>query len=375
MPRISGEPAFQSPMIPAQPPQSPPQPLTPVEAMLLAESHKAAGRLAEAESLLRRILAEAPNYHPAYHTLGLIAYEVGKLPLAVELITQAISLNNGVALYHRNLGEMCRRLGRLDEAVAAGKYATELAPNDLDAHYNFGLALTDRREWAPAISAYRRALELNPQHGLSWNNLGAALEQQGDLIQAETAYAKAVALNPKHTEAQNNLGAIYSEQGRLEEACRCFEAAIRATPDFTEAHYNLSSLKTYRADDPHLRHLESSLHKAADLPVKARIRYWFALGKAREDVGRFDEAFTAYAEGNCLQHALLPCDETRADELLAQIMTVFNQDFFRGVPRCRAPRMTVTIGRRYLLSACRAPAPRYWSKYWPATRRYMVRVS
>lgn len=306
------------------------RPFTPIEAMALAEQHKAAGRLAEAEVILKQILAAAPNFHPAYHLLGLIAYEVGKLPLAVELIAKAISIEPKVTLYHRNVGEMCRRLGRLDEAVAAGRRATGLAPNDVDAHYNLGLALTDKAQWDDAIHSYRRALELNPGHGLSWNNLGAALEKKGDQTEAEVAYAKAVALNPSHHEAQNNLGALYSEQGRLEDASRCFDEAIKANPNFAEAHFNLSSLKTYREDDPHLICLEQNLSQAAAMPMNARIRYWFALGKAREDVGRYDEAFAAYAEGNRLQHGLLPYDEAKADQMLERVIATFSREFFEA---------------------------------------------
>jgi hypothetical protein len=64
------------------------------------------------------------------------------------------------------------------------------------------------------------------------------------------------------------------------------------------------------------------------MPVPERIRYWFALGKAREDVGRYDAAFTAYTEGNRLQHDRLPCDEARADEMLARLIAVFDRDLF-----------------------------------------------
>lgn len=312
--------------------------MTPAEAMLLAERHKSAGRLAEAEAILRQILAAVPDHHAAWHLLGLIAYEVGKLPLAAELVARAVAIDAGVAIYHRNLGELCRRLERLDEAVAEGRRAAALSPADVDAHYNLGLALADQGAWEEAIGAYRRALELNPEHGMAWNNLGAALEKRGNLPEAEAAYARAVALDSGHAEAQNNLGAIYSEQGRLEDACRHFEEAISASPDFIEPHFNLSSLKTYRDDDPHLQHLERNLPRAGEMPVKARIRYWFALGKAREDVGRYDEAFAAYAEGNRLQHAQMPCDEARADEMLERVMEVFDREFFEArLPSPPAP--------------------------------------
>ncbi|MBK9161021.1 MAG: sulfotransferase [Nitrosomonadales bacterium] len=317
------------------------------QAMAQAERLRANGRLAEAEGICRKVLEASPKFHPAWHALGLIAYEVGKLPLAAELIAEAIRLDDSVALYHRNRGEMCRRIGQLDEAVKAGKRATKLAPDDLDAHYNLGLALTDQGKWGDAIRSYRRALKLNPQHGLSWNNLGAALEKQGDMAEAEAAYAKAVGIDPAHHEAQNNLGAIYSEQGRLEDATRCFEDSIKASPDFIEPHFNLSSLKTYREDDPHLLYLERNLDKAASMEVKGRIRYWFALGKAREDVGRHDEAFAAYAEGNRLQHEIMPYDEARADALLERVMTVFDRAFFdTHMPSPPAPLPRVGEGSK-----------------------------
>jgi tetratricopeptide (TPR) repeat protein len=299
------------------------------QAMAEAARLHSTGNLAAAENLYRTILAASPDFAPAWHALGLIACQVGKLPLAADLIGKAITLDNSVALYSRNLCEICRRMGRLAEAIGAGERAAALAPKDFDAHYNLGLAYTDSGRQQEAIRCYRQALALNPAHNLSWNNLGAALEKMGDKDGAEAAYARAVAIDPRHAEAQNNLGAIHSEQGRLAEARSCFEAAIVAKPGFVEAHYNLSSLKTYTATDPHLAALESLAAQATSLPVAARIRYNFALGKAREDMGEYDRAFAAYAEGNRLQHSLLPHDEAQAEDMLARIKNIFAHDFLR----------------------------------------------
>lgn len=197
----------------------------PNQDMALAESHIAAGRLAESETVLRRILDNLPDFHPAYHLLGLIAFAGGNLPLAVELVAKALSLDNSVALYHRNLGEMCRRLGRLDVAVKAARRATELSPEDLNAHYNLGLALSDQCEWAAATGAYQAALALNPGHGPSLNNLGSAQKMLGNLADAEAAFTYAVQLNPHHKEALINLQTIFQQQGRLDEARQCLDAA------------------------------------------------------------------------------------------------------------------------------------------------------
>ena len=317
------------------------------QAMAEAAHLQSAGNLAAAENVYRSILATSPKFHPAWHALGLLAHAVGKPALAAELIGKAIAIDGSPPLYHRNLGEICRRLGQLPSAIAAGKRATALAPDDLDAHYNLGLAFTDSGQQDEAVRCYRRALELRPDHNLSWNNLGAALEKLGDLGGAEAAYAKAAAIDPHHAEAQNNLGALYSQQGKLAEARRCFAAAIAARPDFVEAHYNLSSLKTYTPGDPHLATLESLAAHTDSLPVAARIRYNFALGKAREDAGDYDRAFTAYAEGNRLQHDLLPHDESQAEAMLMRIKEIFARDFLTkppgASPRSQTGKMPVFI--------------------------------
>jgi len=298
------------------------------QALAEAQRFEAAGLPALAEALYRHLLALQPNFHPAWHALGLLAYAAGQLPIAVRYIAQAIALNDTEGLYHRNLGEMLRRLGQLDESVAANRRAAALLPNDVDAHYNLGLALADDKQYVAAVVSYRRVLSLRPDHGLAWNNLGATLEKQGDLAGAEECYAAAVRINPGHAEAQNNLGAVYSEQGRLDEARACFEAAIVARPDFAEAHFNLSPLKTYRADDPQVAALEALARSSAPMTVDARIRHLFALGKAREDCGAYDASFAAYAEGNRLQYALHPWNDALAQALWEKTRRAFDENFF-----------------------------------------------
>lgn len=298
------------------------------QAMQQAAQLEASGQVSIAEAIYRQILAAAPQYHPAYHALALLAYQFGNLQLATEMTAKAAKIDGSVAMYQRNLCEMCRRLGQLDKAIAAGRRAVELLPDDLDAHYNFALALADQKHYKTAVTHYNKVLAINPEYGLAWNNLGSALELMGDKAGAEAAYFKAVKINPQHNEAQNNLGAIYSEQGKLDEAKTCFNDAIAARPGFVEAHFNLSTLKTYKADDPHLMALETLTEVEALLPLEGRIRLSFALGKAREDMGDFARSFTAYATGNRLQYGLTPFNEANSEALLAKVNTTFSREFF-----------------------------------------------
>ena len=56
------------------------------ESIDLALQHHTAGRLPEAESIYQQILQADPNQPVALHLLGVIAHQVGKNDIAVDLI-------------------------------------------------------------------------------------------------------------------------------------------------------------------------------------------------------------------------------------------------------------------------------------------------
>jgi tetratricopeptide (TPR) repeat protein len=185
---------------------------TPAQAMLVAAERVVANRLAEAEHTYRQILAEWPNFSPAWHELGLLAVSLGKMPEAAALVRQAVAFDAANALYQRNLCEIYRRLGRLQEALRAGQNAARLAPADADAHYNLALAQADARRPQEAIASYRTAVHLNPAHVQAWNNIGVLLRQLGNDQAARLAYIEALRLQPGHAEARRNLERMDARQ-------------------------------------------------------------------------------------------------------------------------------------------------------------------
>src|SRR5271165_6953370 len=94
------------------------------ESMAAAVAHHQAGRLADAEPIYRRILAEHPNQPDALHLLGALAGQSGRLDEAIDHISRAIASHPRQAVYSCNLSEMYRRAGRYPEALAAAQNAT-----------------------------------------------------------------------------------------------------------------------------------------------------------------------------------------------------------------------------------------------------------
>ena len=147
-----------------------------------------------------------------------------------------------------------------------GEQATLLMPNDCDAFYNLGLALSDAGQYKGVVRAYKKALKINPKHNLSANNLGTTYETMGDKKTAYI-YEMAAKLDPLHTEAQNNLGALQSEND-LDDARDSFTAAIKADPNFVHAYYNKRETFNFNEAKVSRQQIKSALNMIKNSPRK-----------------------------------------------------------------------------------------------------------
>ena len=203
-----------------------------------ALGHHQAGRLAEAETLYRQILAADPNHPDALHLLGVLAMTLKHNDRAVALMRQAIALQPRNPIYRNNLGNALRQQGALDKAIACYQQALTLRHDDAETLTNLGVAWKEKGLLDDAIACYRRALALKPDHAEACNNLGNALTAKGQLHEALTSFAQALALKPDDANAHFNLGIALRNMGRHDEAIACYQQALALKPDFTDAWYN-----------------------------------------------------------------------------------------------------------------------------------------
>ena len=183
-----------------------------IEQMLQqAANYESNNQMANAETMYRQVLNLQMDSAPAWHALGLLAFEVGKREHAVALVNEALRIEPQAGIYQRNLCEMYRRMGRLEEAIKHGEIACQLNPNDIEAGLYFGLALTNDKRFSQAEQAYRQVLALNPKHLKCWNNLGVVLQLMKSYEEAEVAYRCALTLNQNDRDALRNIQSLYDE--------------------------------------------------------------------------------------------------------------------------------------------------------------------
>lgn len=198
-----------------------------------------AGRLAEAEQVYRRVLAEAPRHADSLHMLGVIASQCGQPEAAVGCIEQAIAIKPSTAVFHVNRAAALLALRRLDDALAACQAALRLQRNSAEAYQVMGHVLSDLARPEEALAAYRDALRHKPDLPDVYNNIGLALRQAGRLEEAEAALRQAVKRAPRDPQAQGNLAGVLKELGRVSNAVECYRAALREHPDDPVLHVNL----------------------------------------------------------------------------------------------------------------------------------------
>jgi tetratricopeptide (TPR) repeat protein len=173
--------------VPTDPTADPPA--DPVAGLLaLADRHEQEGRLDEAEAVLDGILSATPETPGAVHQKGIVAFRRGQSLEAAALMERSIALAPGSALFHRNLCEVYRVLGRLDDALAAGSRAAVLDPADPHCHHNLGIVHYDRLMLDEAIGCAERALAIDADFAGGHFGIAEAALLHGDFARGWAEY-------------------------------------------------------------------------------------------------------------------------------------------------------------------------------------------
>lgn len=210
------------------------------EALDVAVGQHTAGRLADAEAIYRQILDVDPVQPVALHLLGVIAHQVGRDEMALELIGKAIAIHPDYAEAHGNLGTVLRSLDRVDEALAAYRKAVEIKPDFAEIHLALANLLTTHGRLDEAVAGYARTIALKPDSADAHNGQGLCFNFLGRVGDAAAAFQRAIDRNPDFAEAHSNLCGALRVLGRTPEAIASARRAIALRPTFAEAHANLA---------------------------------------------------------------------------------------------------------------------------------------
>lgn len=213
-------------------------------AVLLDEGlrHHNAGRLTEAAAVYAALLAAVPDHADALHLLGLVRFQQGDVPKALEYVRAAVTRDPESPLYNANLGRIAAAAGWWQEAAIAYRKVLARTPNDAACHSDLAAALLAVRDFDAAAGHAARAVRANPALATAHLNMALAAMGRGDWQAARTAFEQAVVLDGGLADAHFSLGRLAQDDGRREDAERHYRAAVAARPDLVEAMGNLGNV-------------------------------------------------------------------------------------------------------------------------------------
>ena len=222
-----------------------------------------------------------------------------------------------------------------NDAVSAAKsfhQALRTNPNDAHLHFLMGNALGMLSQHQEAIRHFQITVQLEPGHWQAYQKLGLSLHYMGRLDEAVENFHQSISLNPDHAPTYALLAGTLKFKGNIDEARENYEKALTLDPALYSAYHALANCKRFENNDDSIRSMESILN-AQDLPGEQKLHIHYALARAYEDTGEYDNSFTPLQEANRLKRATFDYSIDRDVKIFNMLTRTFTPELMSRYTR------------------------------------------
>ena len=212
-------------------------------------------------------------------------------------------------LKHGNHVEGMRLLARigmernvLDDAEILLEAVLTLAPDYHAARYDYARVLLERHKYLRTREELEKLLKLEPKNRTYLTLYATAIVGLGEHEKAIELYRELLADAPQAAELNLSIAHSLKTLGRRQEAIEAYRAAAAARSNFGDAYWSLANLKTYRFGEGEIARMRAE-ESSPGTALVDRYHLCFALGKALEDQGKFEESFRYYERGNAFKRS------------------------------------------------------------------------
>jgi tetratricopeptide (TPR) repeat protein len=191
----------------------------------LARLYRFQNEHAEAEKVLRQILAHESDNGPALEQLSQLLIDQGRSQEAIELLSRAAGDSASPDIYDL-LGDAYSQAKDYTKAEKAYREAIAGDPDDPGHRHGLAQALMSEDKYAQALEQFNKLTELEP--GTAENFLRAAqlYRRLGKFDEAASNLARAKQLAPGSLEILYNEALLYEDQGHYDDAVKVLTDAI-----------------------------------------------------------------------------------------------------------------------------------------------------
>ncbi len=293
------------------------------------------GAIETAERLCLDVLELAPDRPGALTVLYQIRKDQGNHTAAEALLRRVVALDPNSFVATNEFALLLLAKGAIQEAEVQARNAIRIAPQNPQAHNLMGMILTEAQRPRAGEYHYRQVIELSGARdpillaNLAWN-----LKNQGRMEEGRALYTESVAAAP-------NIRQTLLGWARLEEADRKFDAAAEILDRMEQQWPNDPGLLLSRAvllgrmkrTDEALALLDRMAGQSADGGLGPN--ELAEKGRMLDQVGRYDDAFAAFAEGKRLARELSGHQymDAAAENLISRLDNFFTAGRLATLPR------------------------------------------
>jgi tetratricopeptide (TPR) repeat protein len=212
-------------------------------------------------------------------------------------------------LKHGNHVEGMRLLARIgierkvwDDAEILLEAALALAPDYQAARSDYARVLLERHKFLRAREELEKLLKLEPGNRIYRTQYAMAIVGLGEHEKAVELYRELLVDSQQAADLHLSIAHSLKTLGKQQESIEAYRAAAAGRPDFGDAYWSLANLKTYRFSEGEIASMRAG-ESASGTSLVDRYHLCFALGKALEDQGRFEESFRYYERGNAFKRS------------------------------------------------------------------------
>jgi tetratricopeptide (TPR) repeat protein len=260
-------------------------------------------------------------------SLGLAASALrsGNVAQARLMLQERLARNPVDADALEMLAEVAQSQRSIEEATLLFRRALAADPSP---ERRIALVLHLQRFSTPAL-ALKELEELPPEFRGRFDVKSVESALLGILGQHERQiklYREMVREQPGKAGLWVSLGNTLKTVGRTGEAISALQRAIKVDPSFGDGWWTLANFKSYRFTGRDLAQMRQALQQ--QLSDEDALHIHFALGKAYEDRGDYEQSFRHYAAGNAIRAKGFPAEETSVSPLVDRSIAVLTPDFF-----------------------------------------------
>jgi tetratricopeptide (TPR) repeat protein len=220
-----------------------------------------------------------------------------------ESIVRAYLLKHGDHIEGmRLLARIGLQRGVLDDAEILLEAVLQRNPTYRAARLDYARVLLERHKYKETKSALEELLKVEPQNRQYRTLYATALVGLGEHEKSVPLYRELLRETPQAADLHLSVAHSLKTLGKQDESIEAYRAAAAARPNYGDAYWSLANLKTYRFTDAELAAMRAE-QSSPGTPEIDRYHLCFALGKALEDRGQFEESWSFYAHGNALKRA------------------------------------------------------------------------